>query len=186
MRLAIFIILAAALAGCSQSDQGVITKVSGPEIGKQVPALQFVTTQGKKRDFDKVRYPYAILVFTSPPGETCCWLDPRVIAVADEFYNLPVSVVQLSEPTSKCPHGEGFNETCHLRKAGLMSLCDSSRIAWNAFGQPSSGTVLLIDRDNKIIDRATLNDMTSLVMKAQDLGRALKRERPLDDRIDIY
>ena len=173
---------AAMLAGCAP-NYGTVTATSGLEVGSQTPDIQYTTVKGKKVDFNKVRYSTAVMVFIEVPGTNCCWVSPEVVKIANEVWNLPVTVVQVTLPTSPCPHGEGCVEVCKIRNRGLISMCDSSKIAWKAFGQPKGNTVLLIDKSGKIIQKASLADSAALVSKAESMGQALKEKEINEDEI---
>ena len=154
-----------ALAGCAPTS-GVITGSSGPVVGTKASDFQYVSAEGAQATFDKVRYPVAVLAFTSAPGATCCWLEPRVAGLSEQMHDLPVTVAQVSLPTGKCPHGKGCTEACNLHKFGLMSLCDADGIVWKAYGKPEAGTVVLIGKDNMIVQTGMLADLNARDLEA--------------------
>lgn len=175
-------------AGCAPTA-GIITKTSGTtglQLGSIAPDVQYESMDGKQASFKKVRQPVAIVGFVAPQGAACCWLDPKVVNIADQFWDLPVTVAQFSLPTEKCPHGPGCVEACNLRKGGVMSLCDAERLAWNAYGKPAPGELILIGADNKIVMKGSLNDPKSVVDEARRLGQIEKGRRGGGDRFDIY
>jgi hypothetical protein len=180
-------VTAAMLAGCTP-NYGVVSATSGLEVGNQAPDIQYTTIKGKKVDFNKVRYSTAVLAFIEVPGSNCCWLSPDVVKIANEVFDLPVTVVQVTLPTSPCPHGEGCVEVCKIRNRGLISMCDSSRIAWKAFGQPKGNTVILIDKSGKVIQTAPLASSGALVAKAAEMGQAFKDKETNEDemRVKLY
>jgi len=65
-------------------------------------------------------------------------------------------------------------EVCNLGKADLVSLCDADRKAWNAHGQPNPGTVILIDRNNKVAQIGNVDDLKALADKAEQLSYRYK------------
>jgi len=174
----IVVLVAAAtfVAGCAPTS-GLITAATAPAVGTKVQDFEYTSITGRQATFSQVRYPVAILAFTSPPGNACCWLDPKVVSLANQMWNLPVTVAEISLPTEKCSHGPGCSEGCRLH-AGLMSLCDTSKVVWNAYGRPRLGTVILIDQDNNVVQTATLDDLNSLLAKAQQLGKVAAQSRP--------
>lgn len=174
------------LAGCAPTS-GVITGTSGPQVGSLAPDVQYVSAEGKHGDFNKARYPVAVIAFSAPEGANCCWLDPKVVNVAGQLWDLPVTVAQFSLPKGKCPHGQGCMEACNLRKGGLMSLCDAQRLAWNAYGQPAPGSLILIGPDNKILVTGSLDNPKAVLDEARNLGQAEKKRRDAaGNRIDTY
>ena len=141
MRTKVIILLLASmmiLAGCAtKPTSGVVGWKSGTfSVGSYAPDIPFTSVDGKKTTFHKVRQPIAIVAFTSPPAEECCWVRPDLLSLTKRFKVLPVTVAQVSVPTSKCPHGADCVKVCNLGKANLISLCDADRKAWNAHDQP--------------------------------------------------
>jgi hypothetical protein len=178
------------LAGCVPTS-GVVTETSGTtgaRIGSTAPDVEYKSLEGKQASFNKVRQPVAVLAFIAPQGPNCCAVDPGVINIADHLWDLPVTVAQLSLPTSKCPHGPGCVEACNLRKGRVMSLCDAQRLAWNAYGKPAPGTLLLIGPDDKIAAKASLLDPKAVMDAARKLGQieSEKERGPGGERLGIY
>lgn len=177
-----------ALAGCAPTS-GVITKVSGTtglQVGSIAPDVQYESLEGKEASFNRTRQPVAIVAFVAPQGAACCWLDPGVINIADQLWELPVTVAQFSLPTKECPHGPGCVEVCNLRKGRVMSLCDAQRLAWNAYGKPAPDTLILVGTDNKVLAKGSLDDPKTVVDEAMRLGQIERDRRPGYDRFDIY
>jgi len=167
------------LAGCMPTS-GIVTKTSGTtgaQIGSIAPNVAYESMEGKQASFNRARQPVAVVAFVAPQGEGCCSLDPKVVNIADQLWDLPVTVAQFSLPTSKCPHGPGCVEACNLGKGRVMSLCDAQRLAWNAYGKPAPGTLILIGPDNRIVAKASLSDPAVVVNAAKKLGQ-IEREKP--------
>jgi hypothetical protein len=189
-RVFILLIALLGLAGCVPTS-GVVTETSGTtgaQIGSLVPDVEYKSLEGKQASFNKARQPVAVVAFVAPQGAACCSLDPRVVNLADQFWDLPVTVAQFSLPTSKCPHGPGCTEACNLRQGRVMSLCDAQRLAWNAYGKPAPGTLLLVGPDNKIMAKGSLRDPGAVVDEAMRLGQ-IEKERlrgPGGERLGIY
>ncbi len=187
-RVALLIVLLG-LAGCA-SPSGVVTGTSTPAwyAGTVAPDVEYRSLQGRQTSFNKIRQPVAVVAFVTPPGATCCWLDPTVVNMADQLWDLPVTVAQFSEPTSQCPHGAGCTEVCNLRQGRVMSLCDAQQLAWRAYGKPAPGTLILIGPDNKILSKGTLNDPRVIVNEARRIGQTEKERLrgPGGERLKIY
>jgi hypothetical protein len=175
------------ITGCA-STSGVITGTSGAasHVGTIAPDVEYKSMEGKQASFNEVRAPIAVVVFVAPQGTSCCSLEPRVVNLANQLWDLPVTVAQFSEPTSKCPHGPGCVEVCNLRKNGIMSLCDAQRLAWKAYGKPAPGTLILIGSDNKTVATGSLSNPGPIVDQAKRLGQKEKKSVPGENRKDIY
>jgi hypothetical protein len=187
----IFVLLTAllALAGC-ESPSSVITGASAPApaVGAVAPDVEYRSVQGGQASFNQARQPVTIVAFVAPPGAACCWLDPQVFNLAALFWDLPVTVAQFSEPTSKCPHGAGCKEVCSVHDGSVMSLCDAQRFAWYAYGQPTPGTLFLLGPDNQILMKGSLSNPGPLVKEAKRLAQIEKERlrRPGGQRLGTY
>ena len=181
-------VCAALLAGCAERS-GVATEASPPQVwaaGPEVPDIQYTARDGQTRDFNKVRYPVTLVAFSAPQGSNCCWLDPRVAKIWDDLRNLPVTMAQFSLPTSRCPHGPGCVEGCNLHKGRLMTICDSHRVAWKAFGRPDPGSLILIERGGRIVKIGTLDHPKSIVAEALKLGRQEAKQYGPGEAFELY
>lgn len=187
----ILVLLTALLAGAGcASPSGVITGTSAPApyTATVAPEVEYRNMQGGQASFNQVRKPVALVVFVEPPGIACCWLDPDVFNLADQFWDLPVSVAQFSLPTSQCPHGAGCTEVCHIHEGSVMSLCDAQKLAWHAYGRPTPGTLILLGPDNRIVMTGPLGNPWPVVNEAKRLGR-IEKERlrgPGGERLGVY
>ena len=169
-----------ALVGCIPTS-GMVTGVSGPELGSMAPDVQYVSSKGEQGDFNKARLSIAVIVFSAPEAANCCWVDPKVVNVADQLWGLPVTVAQFSLPKGKCAHGQGCVEVCNLHKNRLISLCDAKRIAWNAYARPVPGSLILIGPDNKILMNGSLSNPNVVVDEAKRLGKVEKEKNRTAD-----
>jgi hypothetical protein len=186
-RILILLTALIGFAGCTPTS-GVITGTSTPAwyAGTIAPDVQYQSLEGKQASFNKVRQPVAIVAFVAPPGTACCWLEPAVVNLAGQLWDLPVTVAQFSLPTSKCPHGAGCVEVCNLHKGGVMSLCDAQKLAWKAYGKPAPGTLILIGPDNKMVAKGSLSNPKPIMDEAQRLGEREKTRGPGGERLGIY
>lgn len=180
------------VAGCtSTAREGVITGTALPGwygAGTIAPDVKYRSMEGEEASFTKARQPIAIVAFVAPKGSECCWLEPGVVNIADQLWDLPVTVAQFSQPTSECPHGPGCVEVCNLRTGRVMSLCDAQKLAWRAFGKPASGTLILIGADNTMLLRGSLGDPGAVIDEAKRLGQIEndRRRGPGGERLQIY
>lgn len=173
------------VAGCA-SQGGTIVGVKGPVVGSTVPDVTYVSNEGKQTTFNKARYGVAVVAFTTAPGATCCWLNPKVVQLADQVWDLPVTVAQILIPENPCPHGNACMETCYLHKAGLMALCDGGHILWDAYGKPKPGTLVLIDSKGKVIESASLDASGPLMARAKQMGKNSEEKPAVGDRRDVF
>ncbi|HBG27950.1 MAG: hypothetical protein A2Y10_18240 [Planctomycetes bacterium GWF2_41_51] len=165
------------LSGCkSQPTAGVVGWQEGFSIGSYAPDIPFTSMDGRRITLHKVREPITIVAFLNMSGENCCWLNPRMINLANRF-SMWVTVVQVSLPDDQCPHGPGCAEACNLDKSRLMALCDKDRIAWKAYNQPETDTVFLINENSKIIDIATLDKIGPLTDNAEKMMMEKRRQQ---------
>jgi hypothetical protein len=166
-----------ALAGCA-SPSGVITGTSAPapDAGTVAPDVEYQSLQGGLASFNQARQPVTIVAFVAPPGTACCWLDPDLFNLAGQFWDLPVTVAQFSEPTSKCPHTAVCTEVCNVHDGSVISLCDAQRFAWHAYGRPTPGTLFLLGPDNQILMKGSLSNPQALVDEAKRLAQ-MEKER---------
>jgi hypothetical protein len=166
------------LAGCAstvpQPMSGVVGYSKNYLLGTRAADIPFVSIDGKQTSFEKVSQPIAIIAFTSAPGEACCRLVPELVTLAHYYRNEPITMAQISLPTTKCPHGPGCAEYCNINDAHLVSLCDVDRIAWKAYLQPEPNTVFLIDDIYKIIAIESMTNIESITQKAQRLAYELE------------
>ena len=114
-------------------------------------------------------------------------MEPKLVNLADQLWDLPVTVAQFSLPAGRCPHGAGCVEVCNLRQGRVMSLCDAQKLAWKAYGKPAPGTLILIGSDDKFVAKAPLSNPRAVVEEAKRLGQ-IEKDRPGlgGERRDIY
>ena len=159
------------LAGCANGPHtGVVGWNKDFSSGSFAPDIPFTSADGKETRFSEIREPVAILAFTSPPSQNCCSLRPELVELAKRFRHLSITVVQISLPTNECPRGVGCTESCDVVDENLVTLCDPARIAWEAYNQPNPNTVILVDRDNKVVDIQPINNLKVLADKAEKMG----------------
>ena len=181
------------LAGCQTAAPGgpvVATSAEpgwqgGPEVGLKAPLIRFTGADGKANVLRPDTEWITIVGFVSSKGKECCQLSPVLTEAASRYWSKPVRVVQVSLPTGQCPHGAGCVETCHVRPLHLMALCDSGRIAYNAFGHPKDGTVLLIGGDGKVAGVTTVAGIDKIYTEADRLA-AEAQQRSLPDYMQTY
>ena len=70
---------------------------------------------------------------------------------------------------------------CRLGETQLFSFCDTDRIAWNAYGKPTPGTVILIDQKDKVIATGSLDNLKPVTDKAHEMGR--KKHKSVPDKL---
>ena len=169
------------LVGCGPTS-GTIIGVSDPRIGPVAPDIQYLSADGEKGDFDMIRYGLALVAFSPPEGDRCCSPDPKVVDLSDKVWNLPVTVAQVSLPNGKCHHGQGCSEAGKLRNQRVVTLYDANSVAWNAYGRPAPGSVILIGPGNKVLMTGSLDHPRDVLSEARRLGLD-EQERTRGDRL---
>jgi hypothetical protein len=172
MLLAVTVVLAGCNSTAHRPIAGVVDFSKDYPVGTRAPDIPFISTDGKQTSFKKVSQSIAIVAFTSTPGEACCKLVPELVALAHRFRNEPITVAQISLPTTKCSHGPGCAEHCNINDARLVSLCDADRMAWKAYGQLKPNTVVLVGENNRIAAIEDLENLDSIANKAQRMAAA--------------
>lgn len=165
------------LAGCSSTVQKPIVGVAESGVylnGATAPDIVFTTLQGQPASFRKLSEPIAILAFTDSSGQGCCRLVPELVTLAHRFRNEPITVAQISLPTSQCPYGPGCAQCRNVKDANLALLYDANRTYWQAYGQPEPGTVFLIDEERKVIAVENLCNIESIGRQAERLSDRLE------------
>lgn len=148
---------------------------NGLPIGAFSPNLPLITTEGTQTLLSRVAGPVLVVAFLSPTGPAeCCHIEPQLADMAEKFQNEYVSVVQVSLPTSLCPHGPGCVEACSMFDRHLLLLCDKDAIAWRGYMHPEPGTVFLVDEDNKIVARENFQNLQTIEKKARQLSNKLR------------
>jgi hypothetical protein len=166
-------------AGCKPSPRtGSVGWGGGTPAGSLAKDIPFTAADGSQTTFHKVRAPIAVVAFVQMPPDQCCWISPKLLNLANQFRDLPVSVAEISQPMGKCPHGPGCMAMCRLGKTQLFAFCDADRIAWKAYGEPKSGTVILIDQRDTVIVTGSLDDLKPVADKAYQMGEALHQKEP--------
>jgi hypothetical protein len=172
------------LVGCAPTTGDVIA-ASGSTVGvgSKAPDIEYVSMNGRRASFNRVRLPVTLVAFTPTEANSCSWLDPNVVNLSNEFWDLPVTVAQFSLPTDTCPHGQACVEVSNLHKGGLMSLCDAQRLAWKAYGQPAPGSLILIGANGKIVMMGSLSNPQPIIKEAKRLG-GVEKQRLINQEQD--
>ena len=169
--ITILIGLVIGLAGCANEPHtGVVGWKKDFSSGSFAPDIPFTSAEGKEIRFNEIREPIAILAFISPPSQKCCSLRPDLVGLANRFKHLPITVAQISLPSTECPYGPGCSESCDIIDDNLVALCDSARIAWKSYNQPNLDAVILVNEDNKVVDIQPMSNLKVLADKAEKMG----------------
>lgn len=168
--------------GCTaQNGQGVAATPSQLITSMYAPTIVYQTPDGEFTTLTRTRHSVAIIAFVDAAGTNCDALSPVLTGLAQKYQleRLPISVVQVTLPTSRCPAGPGCIQLPDAARQNVIAICDRERTAWNQFAQPAVGTVYLIDASDQIVQLATLDKMDALLTMADQLGRRnreLRRE----------
>lgn len=178
------------IAGCSSTYiagtpreldtmQGTITSAAGPTYvagpltaNAVAPDLTFKAASGKENRLYASLQQISVIAFVAPTSD-CDKIDRRLADNTSMFWHLPVLLTQISEPTSTCAQGAGCRVVSGPGQRDVLALCDSARLAWNAYGRPDPGTVYLVDENNTILEVGTLDNMSSLLYRAELNGKRI-------------
>ncbi len=152
-----------------KSDANAITEPTELSVGKSTPNFPVITTDCQLTSFDELCEPIAIVAFVSFNGSQRCWLNPKLLSLAEDLRYRHITVTQISEPTEKYPHGTGCVTTCNLKDPHLLVLCDADRIAWNAYYKPMPNTVVLVDSKGDVAAIGNLANLEVIVAEADRL-----------------
>ncbi len=173
----LLILFALVFAGCEQAVKqpvaGIVEYARDLTIGDSPSDLSFTSAEGKQTKFRKTSEPISVVTFISSTGRGCCRIDPGLAAMAERFKDDFITVVQISLPSSDCPHGAGCVEVCNLFDKHLVLLCDKDRIAWKTYRQPKSDTVFLINQDNEIVAIESIQKLNKIEHKAMELSEKI-------------
>ena len=184
--IAITALLAAGLlAGCQiAAPGGIVTSGTvtpgweeGPAEGLKAPQIKFIGADSKEHTLILGRNWVSIIGFVESKGRECCMLSPVLTEAASRYWNKPVRVVQISLPTTECPHGAGCVESCHVQPLHLIALCDSDRTAYNVFGKPNDRALLLFDGDGKVVRVTTLDKIEKMFPQVDELAEEAEKEQ---------
>lgn len=147
-------------------------------VGDNAPTIPLRTEEGKTTTLEQAASPIMVVGFIPTASQADCnYIHPDLLKISGELQLQPVSVIQISEPTDKCPRGLGaVSQGVNLRKQKVMALSDGDRIAWSAFRDPQPGTVFIIDSEGKITARKSLDDIPGIVDIARDLGESYQKK----------
>jgi hypothetical protein len=120
--------LAFVAAGCSSTTQGVVNLRTELSAGSTAPDITFRSPEGKETSLLRERLPITIVAFVTPSGPDCSKLEPKLAGITGQFAHLPVSVVQVSEPTAQFPHGPGCVLVSGPGRRNVMAICDPDRL----------------------------------------------------------
>jgi len=169
--ISILATVAIVIAGC-QSEQaskaGVISIEQGA-INDVAPDVPFTSAEGAQTSIKKVSEPIRILGFINNTGADCCELNPELLELAKKYKNEYVTVIQISVPTTRCPHGPGCYQYCRTKDENLLALCDEELIAWKSYGQPAPNTIILVDKNNIISAKESILDIDIITAKVQQM-----------------
>jgi hypothetical protein len=169
--LSVLLVEAVLFAGCSsQPVYGVVERQPALTKGTIVPDIPFTTADGKQVTLFTVRQPIAIMGFVRAPVGTCCQVDPELADLSVKFRRLPVSVVQVIVPQgTNRPDLNGISMP-DLKRLDPIVLYDQDRVVWNGYGKPKTGTLVLINKDDAIIEVADMQNPKTLTRKATMLA----------------
>ena len=177
------LVLFAALVGFVGCDiappSGVV--VSRDQFGSHANAPDFsiLTWENEEVRFHEVREPVTILVFVNAT-KPCNALNADVSRISKRMRHLPATIVQVSLPTEACSQALACSKSLPSSTKNVMCLSDISRMAWDAYKQPDANTLMLIDRNNRVIDIQPVGHSEALEDKAMAMARDIYDDRFFD------
>ncbi|MCJ7544701.1 MAG: hypothetical protein MUP47_09100 [Phycisphaerae bacterium] len=165
--------------GCA-SLSGVVTGTSGSRVDSRTPDILFVSAEGRPGSFNWARYPIAVVAFTSAEGSPYR-VDPRMASLCDQLWDLPVTVAQFSLPAENRPVGLDYAALRGAGKSGMIFLLDAQRLAWNGYGAPPPGELLLLGEDGSILMTGSLTSPELVLQEARRLGEVEKQRRQAEN-----
>lgn len=166
--------LLATLAGCTDAQTGTVAGPCGVMWQNRAPNIPFYAPDGRQTSLDDVRLDVTIVAFVAVPASECFTPNPRLKSLAQDvrYVNLPVSVVQISSPDTPLPtSGPASTPPTKIDCKYMVILADPNGYAWKAFGDPKPGDLFLMDWNNQIVERATLDKPGYLPVRAEELGK---------------
>ncbi len=171
-------ILLIGITGCGGPPlYGVIERQTPLAVGTFAPDIPFVSSEGKRVTLDDVRRPVTILAFVETPGDSCGVVKPELAALSAEFQRLPVSVVQIFMPTGPCSHTATDRHMRGFKNHDPILLCDRDRVAWNSYGQPPLGTVIVVNRRGTMVEVSDMNHLRLVARKVDQLAMEVGSRR---------
>ena len=149
---------------------------AGRRWGSVVPRIPLRAADGEATTLEAVVGPLCIVGFVDA-AEPDAWTPRAGLAgLARRMALDHVSVVQIAVP----PDGDlpaGAVGVEDEPPGNLLLLADPGRVAWEAFGRPEPGTLMVVDDDRMIRRTGRLEDPLLVVIKARSLARELEREQ---------
>ena len=166
--------------GCSsQPVAGVVKRQPALSKGSFVPDIPFTTADGKQTTLFAVRQSITIVGFVKVSAEGCCQVDSELARLSAEFRRLPVTIVQVVMPQDADRPDPSHREMPDLKRADPVLLYDQDRVAWNGYGKPKPGTLVLINKYGTIIEVSDIQNRRTLTQKATILAMD-----EMDDHMD--
>lgn len=162
------------VAGGCETSTGVVASASGSCT--TAPDLTYRLPNGQMWSLSDNRGPLVLIAFSQTAGCDCGTADPRIVALAQRYCDLPVSVVQITALSGQCVYSRQWNGASAIPKMQMKSLCDPDRVAWKAYGCPAGDAVFLIDECNQIVATGTLGNMCNVDIQVRALGRRIQQE----------
>lgn len=187
-RVLLLMIVLGLLSSCAYDPEAVTGIVSQSEPlrpGTKPSGLVVTTPEGYQRPFILLREPIAIVTFLTVDADQCCWLNPRLVSLADEIRLKPITVAQISMTKGQCEHGSDCKIACHLTDPHLVSLCDVQGFAAKAYHHPKPGTVFLVNRLDKVDTVGDLSNLDPIIRRATKLAEDLEISKTVFTGTDI-
>jgi len=144
--------------------------------GSVVPRIPLRGADGEATTLEAVGGPLCIVGFVDA-AESDAWTPRAGLAgLARRMALDDVPVVQIVVP----PGGEPPDGAVSVEDeppGNMVLLADPGRVAWEAFGRPEPGTLMVLDDDRMIRRTGRLAEPLLVIIKARSLARQLEREQ---------
>jgi hypothetical protein len=127
------------------------------------PILPVRTREGKLVELSEAAEPIMVLAFVDSKGD-CDYVDGRLRDLASSLSLEGITVVQISEGCEDCGQ---LVEQINIDRENFMVLCDGKQIAHEAFRGPSSGSVYVINQNDRIVYESNMNDLGRVQREAK-------------------
>lgn len=175
MKVRLLMIFAlAALGGCADAQTGTVAGPCGVMWKNHVSNIPFYAPDGRQMSLDDVRLDVSFVYFASVPASDCFKTDPRLRRLVEDvrYVDLPVSAIQISKPATPMPaSAPDSTPPTKLDCKYMVILADPEGWAWKAFGDPKPGELFLLDWNNQVVERATIDKPGYLPVRAEQLAR---------------
>jgi len=171
---------ASPMTGQSLADHGPYTR--GP--GDVAPGFQFVSSEGRLRNFHEIRGDVTLVLFAEDPEWPDCETCQSMAGIADQLSSATVDVVIVTLAGAPGNSGEDLAEfrACAIPSSHLIAISDRKAAIRSAWGPDAGGRFFVVNRTGRIQGTGAQSDLTAARSILRDA--VTEAEETLDDRLD--